>query len=254
MIIGDLVHRIEAFNRARGWDLVSPSIAIVHLMEELGELGHHIQNYTASEICGTDNRSRDAIGTEICDLLVVLVNIASMWGVDLTSLFQSRLMEHACLQKKVLPKQRESVHQLTVGSIQTQIRQKREGEDKYEPPEMVLLSTLNALGELARHVIFREGLKCPDNRTNPSQQFGDQVVDAWLSLTELASCYAVELEQIIPARLTRLEARFLQSDGLRDTASYLARQTQDIQRAVDWFRARFSDTVPPDPLEGEKPA
>jgi NTP pyrophosphatase (non-canonical NTP hydrolase) len=82
MEIGEYQRWLEAWDKARGWDRVSPSHTLIHAMEELGEVARLIlqwEGYKDSE--GAEQRHRD-LEEELSDVFVFLFKLAYQAGVD----------------------------------------------------------------------------------------------------------------------------------------------------------------------------
>ncbi len=76
-----LQRRLEDFDAARGWDAVSPAHTALHLMEELGEVMRealHLEGYKSP-----DPAARERLGGELADVTLLLLKLASQYGVDL---------------------------------------------------------------------------------------------------------------------------------------------------------------------------
>ncbi len=84
-----LQRRLEAFDAARGWDAVSPAHTALHLIEELGEVMRealHLEGYKTP-----DPAARGRLGGELADVTLLLLKLASQYGVDLERVVLEKL-------------------------------------------------------------------------------------------------------------------------------------------------------------------
>jgi len=80
--ISEYQHWLEAWDRARGWDRVSPSHTLIHAMEEMGELARlvlRLEGYKETETAGL---LQAQLADELSDLFVFLFKLAYQCGVD----------------------------------------------------------------------------------------------------------------------------------------------------------------------------
>lgn len=73
---------LEAWDRARGWDRVSPAHTLIHALEELGEVARlvlHLEGYKGGE---DPEAIKEELATELSDLLVFLFKLAYQCGID----------------------------------------------------------------------------------------------------------------------------------------------------------------------------
>jgi NTP pyrophosphatase (non-canonical NTP hydrolase) len=73
---------LEAWDRARGWDRVSPSHTLVHAMEELGEVARLILQREGYKDAESLERLHVELEEELSDVFVFLFKLAYQTGVD----------------------------------------------------------------------------------------------------------------------------------------------------------------------------
>jgi NTP pyrophosphatase (non-canonical NTP hydrolase) len=73
---------LEAWDKARGWDRVSPSHTLVHAMEELGEVARLLLQWEGYKDAESPARLHDALEEELSDVFVFLFKLAYQTGVD----------------------------------------------------------------------------------------------------------------------------------------------------------------------------
>lgn len=84
MEIAEYQHWLEAYDRLRGWDRVSPSQTFVHLMEELGEVARlvlHLEGYKPGE--GREGELRAELAEELGDAATFLFKIGYQFDIDM---------------------------------------------------------------------------------------------------------------------------------------------------------------------------
>ncbi len=73
---------LEAWDRARGWDRVSPSHTLVHVMEELGEVARLMLAWEGYKEAPSPEALHDALEEELSDVFVFLFKLAYQLEVD----------------------------------------------------------------------------------------------------------------------------------------------------------------------------
>ena|SRR3989338_7541765 len=83
----------ERFDKARGWDKFDASNVFVHLVEELGEIGRHVnieEGYKKNK--GHINKpERSDLEREFAQTLMLFLQLANHYGIDLESAFSNEL-------------------------------------------------------------------------------------------------------------------------------------------------------------------
>lgn len=73
---------LEAWDRARGWENVSPSHTLIHAMEELGEVARLILQWEGYKDAESPERLHAELEEELSDVFVFLFKLAYQTGVD----------------------------------------------------------------------------------------------------------------------------------------------------------------------------
>lgn len=73
---------LEAWDRARGWDRVSPSHTLVHVMEELGEVARLMLAWEGYKEAPSPGALHDALEEELSDVFVFLFKLAYQLEID----------------------------------------------------------------------------------------------------------------------------------------------------------------------------
>jgi NTP pyrophosphatase (non-canonical NTP hydrolase) len=73
---------LEAYDRARGWDRVSPSHTLIHAVEELGEVSRLVLQWEGYKDAESPERLHSELEEELSDVFVFLFKLASQLGVN----------------------------------------------------------------------------------------------------------------------------------------------------------------------------
>jgi len=73
---------LEAWDRARGWDRVSPAHTLIHALEELGEVARLVLQWEGYKEAGSPEQLRADLEEELSDVFVFLFKLACQTGVD----------------------------------------------------------------------------------------------------------------------------------------------------------------------------
>jgi len=73
---------LEAWDRARGWDRVSPAHTLVHAMEEMGEVARLVLQWEGYKDAESPEKLHAELAEELSDLFVFLFKLAYQTGVD----------------------------------------------------------------------------------------------------------------------------------------------------------------------------
>jgi NTP pyrophosphatase (non-canonical NTP hydrolase) len=76
MEIGEYQRWLEAWDKARGWDRVSPSHTLIHAMEELGEVARLILQWEGYKDAESAERLHTELEEELSDVFVFLFKLA----------------------------------------------------------------------------------------------------------------------------------------------------------------------------------
>lgn len=82
MQIRDYQHWLEAWDKARGWDRVSPAHTLIHALEELGEVARLILQWEGYKGTASPEQLRADLEEELSDVFVFLFKLAYQTGVD----------------------------------------------------------------------------------------------------------------------------------------------------------------------------
>ncbi len=73
---------LEAYDKARDWDRVSPSHTLVHAVEELGEVSRLLLQWEGYKDAESPEQLHAALEEELSDVFVFLFKLAYQLGVD----------------------------------------------------------------------------------------------------------------------------------------------------------------------------
>lgn len=82
MQIRDYQHWLEAWDKARGWNRVSPSHTLIHALEELGEVARLLLQWEGYKDAASPEQLRADLEEELSDVFVFLFKLAYQTGVD----------------------------------------------------------------------------------------------------------------------------------------------------------------------------
>lgn len=73
---------LEAWDKARGWDRVSPAHTLIHALEELGEVARLMLQWEGYKDAVSPEQLRADLEEELSDVFVFLFKLAYQTGVD----------------------------------------------------------------------------------------------------------------------------------------------------------------------------
>ena len=82
MQIRDYQQWLEAWDKARGWDRVSPSHTLIHALEELGEVARLMLQWEGYKDSEGPDKLHAELEEELSDVFVFLFKLAYQMGVD----------------------------------------------------------------------------------------------------------------------------------------------------------------------------
>ncbi|MHA2059185.1 MAG: hypothetical protein ACW976_00180 [Candidatus Ranarchaeia archaeon] len=92
MNISELQNTLNDFHTERKWDKFPLSLVLVHLIEEVGELGRHILFKEGYKKVGLGYESKPLdVNREIVQILFLLIQIANSFSTDLSTAIQDEL-------------------------------------------------------------------------------------------------------------------------------------------------------------------
>ncbi|MGQ9583877.1 MAG: MazG nucleotide pyrophosphohydrolase domain-containing protein [Anaerolineae bacterium] len=74
---------MRAYDQQRGWDRVSPSQTLVHVMEEVGEVARLVLCLEGYREGGDEGQQRARLQEELADAATFLFKIAYQYGLDM---------------------------------------------------------------------------------------------------------------------------------------------------------------------------
>jgi dCTP diphosphatase len=88
----DLAQQLDRFAKDRDWQQFhSPKNLASALVVEAGELLEHFQWLTEAQSRALTPEKRDAVGAEMADVLLYLIQLTSALGIDLIAAAQAKL-------------------------------------------------------------------------------------------------------------------------------------------------------------------
>lgn len=88
MHISEYQRWLEEWDKARGWDRVSPSHTLVHALEEMGEVARLVLQWEGYKE-GDPEQTRRELAEELSDLFVFLFKLAYQCGIDVEEALQA---------------------------------------------------------------------------------------------------------------------------------------------------------------------
>jgi NTP pyrophosphatase (non-canonical NTP hydrolase) len=73
---------LEAWDKARGWERVSPAHTLIHALEELGEVARLVLQWEGYKDAASPEQLRADLEEELSDVFVFLFKLAYQTGVD----------------------------------------------------------------------------------------------------------------------------------------------------------------------------
>ncbi len=94
--LADLVLQLDQFAKARDWQQFhSPKNLASALVVEAGELLEHFQWLTEAQSRALPPDKRDAVGAEVADVLLYLIQLATALGIDPVEAARAKLEVNA---------------------------------------------------------------------------------------------------------------------------------------------------------------
>jgi len=94
--LADLAQQLDQFAQARDWQQFhSPKNLASALIVEAGELLEHFQWLTEEQSRSLSPEKRDAVGDEVADVLLYLIQLAGALGIDPVAAAQAKLKLNA---------------------------------------------------------------------------------------------------------------------------------------------------------------
>ncbi|MCC7572739.1 MAG: hypothetical protein KO464_05055 [Candidatus Methanofastidiosum sp.] len=100
MDLREIQKKDKVFCEERGWDKFPPSLVLIHLYEELSEVGEYIlykDGYKKSGLGNDKDAGYENLNREFGQILSLLMQLANSFDIDLESSF---LSEFEIMQKR----------------------------------------------------------------------------------------------------------------------------------------------------------
>ncbi|MGY5878828.1 MAG: hypothetical protein RTV31_01200 [Candidatus Thorarchaeota archaeon] len=93
MHLKEIQKKLDAFDKARGWDKFPASLVFAHLIEELGEISRHITVDEGYKVIGLGHEApnKDELHREFAQVFNLFAQIANHYNIDLESSILSEL-------------------------------------------------------------------------------------------------------------------------------------------------------------------
>jgi NTP pyrophosphatase (non-canonical NTP hydrolase) len=93
MHLKDLQAKLEAFEKARGWEKFPASLVFTHLVEELGEISRYITVEEGYKVIGLGHKAPDRanLQREFAQVFNLFCQLANHFGIDLETSILSEL-------------------------------------------------------------------------------------------------------------------------------------------------------------------
>ena len=93
MHLSVLQEKLDAFDKARGWDKFPASLVFTHLIEELGEISRHITVDEGYKVIGLghDAPKKEELQREFAQVFNLFTQLANHYNIDLESSILSEL-------------------------------------------------------------------------------------------------------------------------------------------------------------------
>ncbi len=93
MHLKEIQEKLDAFDKARGWDKFPASLVFAHLIEELGEISRHITIDEGYKVIGLGHEApnKDELHREFAQVFNLFTQIANHYNIDLESSILSEL-------------------------------------------------------------------------------------------------------------------------------------------------------------------
>ena len=93
MHLKEIQKKLDAFDKARGWDKFPASLVFAHLIEELGEISRHITVDEGYKVIGLGHEApnKDELHREFAQVFNLFAQLANHYNIDLESSILSEL-------------------------------------------------------------------------------------------------------------------------------------------------------------------
>jgi NTP pyrophosphatase (non-canonical NTP hydrolase) len=82
---------LHAYDRARGWDKISPSHTFLHLIEEIGEIAREVTYLEGYRDSGDAGEVRAHLAEELADAATFLYKLAYQCDIDLEDALEANM-------------------------------------------------------------------------------------------------------------------------------------------------------------------
>jgi NTP pyrophosphatase (non-canonical NTP hydrolase) len=93
MHLKEIQEKLDAFDRARGWEKFPASLVFAHLIEELGEVSRHITVDEGYKVVGLGHEAPDKneLHREFAQVFNLFAQLANHYNIDLETSILSEL-------------------------------------------------------------------------------------------------------------------------------------------------------------------
>jgi len=93
MHLKEIQEKLDAFDRARGWEKFPASLVFAHLIEELGEVSRHITVDEGYKVIGLGHEAPDKneLHREFAQVFNLFAQLANHYNIDLETSILSEL-------------------------------------------------------------------------------------------------------------------------------------------------------------------
>jgi NTP pyrophosphatase (non-canonical NTP hydrolase) len=82
---------LQAYDKARGWDKISPAHSFMHLIEEIGEIAREVEYLEGYRDAENGEEARARLAEELGDAATFLYKLAYQCGVDLEDALKANM-------------------------------------------------------------------------------------------------------------------------------------------------------------------
>ncbi len=82
---------LQAYDKARGWDRISPAHSFMHLIEEIGEIAREVEYLEGYRDAKNGEEARARLAEELGDAATFLYKLAYQCGVDLEDALKANM-------------------------------------------------------------------------------------------------------------------------------------------------------------------
>jgi NTP pyrophosphatase (non-canonical NTP hydrolase) len=111
---------------------------------------------------------------------------------------------------------------------------RQRGLDLVEPSQMTV-HLMEEVGEVAREVLYLEGYRDPETRSDGLSRLSEELGDVLVFVTKIAQHYDIEMETVMQNVVSKAEGRWPLAEAEREMDRYVAHQQAAwAERAAAW--------------------